>query len=202
MERAGMSPGPRSGRLLWPRRNDLMRRVDWIEAALLVATVIVGLILLPVALVIGSETYAAQSSLVDEQARTRHEAVAVLLADAQKVTVSIGGEVASNSTVPVRAQWQAPDGETRVGLVTATAGTPTGTKVRIWLDPNGNPVDQPLTSADATASAVTLALVSWVSAVGLLVGLFCIAHAGLNRSRSLAWQREWAQVEPSWSHRA
>lgn len=128
------------------------------------------------------------------------EVTATLLADTPRVTLSIGGEVASVSTSAVRAQWRTPKGEIRVGPVSVADGSRTGTEVPVWLDSQGNPAEAPLTPEDATASAVTIAIV-WGTVIGLLARLFLAARAGLNRWRSVAWQREWAEVEPGWSHR-
>jgi hypothetical protein len=200
MERAGTSSGPRFAGVIWPRRSKLVRPVDRFELALLVTGVLIGLLVLPVALMLGSDTYAAQSLMAKEQSSARHETTATLLADAPTTTVA-AGETASAGTSAVRAEWHTPDGRTRVGLIIADDGTRAGTRIPVWLDAEGNPVNRPLTPTDAVASAITVTVIVWTVALALLTGLFLLSRACLDRCRSLAWQRQWAEVEPEWSHR-
>lgn len=68
-------------RRLWPHRNELMRPADWIEATLLIAAIAAALVLFPVALTVGSDTYARQLALGQEQLRDRHQTTAILLED-------------------------------------------------------------------------------------------------------------------------
>jgi hypothetical protein len=58
----------------------------------------------------------------------------------------------------------------RVGLVTASAGSPAGTTVPIWLVSDGNPVDQPLTPADAEMVENGAVADHEVAAVGSVAG--------------------------------
>jgi hypothetical protein len=54
----------------------MMRPSDWVQAALRVAVLTVAAVLLPIALAIGSETYANQSRLGEQQSQTRYPATA------------------------------------------------------------------------------------------------------------------------------
>lgn len=202
MNEIGVSPTARFVRRIWPQRNELMRRTDWVQAALLLAVLTLSLVLLPVALAAGSETYAAQSRMSAQQTETRHPAIAVLEADAppDDTSASMGYSTAQAATAPVPARWQVPEGGTRTGKVPAANGLHAGDEVTIWLDQNGNVVAQPLDLGTALAGGITIAALIWLSAVGLLAGAYLGARAVLNRRRSVIWAREWARVEPTWSH--
>jgi hypothetical protein len=186
---------------MWLRHNDMMRRTDWVQAALLVAVFAAAIVLLPIALAAGSETYASRSQVVQEQRQTRHPATATLMQDAPPVTYGTHGEVVTKfADVPAR--WTAPDGSERTGKVTAKQGTKSGEPVRIWLDEAANPVAEPLKHADAAVAGIVTAMSIWGSVVVGLFVLYRLARFGLNRYRSAAWEREWARVEPDWTRSA
>jgi hypothetical protein len=200
MNELWMSPAARFVRRIWPRRNELMRPADWVQAALLLATLLLSLILLPVALATGSEAYARQSRISTQQSQTRHPATAVLEVDAPAATTDASLGFTTATVAPlVRARWQLPAGGSRSGPVPAASGLRAGDEVPIWLDQNGNAVDAPLTAGDATVDGIVLTALIWLSSVGLLAGGYLMVSAGLNRHRSTAWAREWARVEPDWN---
>jgi hypothetical protein len=185
-------------RRLWPRRNELMRPADWIEAACLLAVLIAALVLLPVTLAVGSETYANQARLGQEQSRTRHPTTATLATDAPPQSVGTRGELVRGvSLVPAR--WTLPDGTERAGTVLADDGARAGDPVAIWLDGAGNVTEAPISDGHAAGDGFAVALALWISAVAVLYVIFLLTRAVLNRSRSAAWQREWARVERDWS---
>ena len=194
----GASNSLRLCRRLWPRRSELMRRADWLEAALLVAMITIALLVVPVALAVGSETYANQVRVGDEQSLTRHPATATLVSDAPPQAAGTRGETVSG-TSQVPARWTLPNGTERAGTVRATNGARTGDPVSIWLDEAGNPTDGPITDGQAASAGLAVAMGLWVCAAAALCVLFLLARAGLNRARSAAWQREWARVEPGWT---
>ena len=194
----GTSNSLRLCRRLWPRRSELMRRADWLEAALGVAVITLALMLVPVALAVGSETYANQVRAGNEQSLTRHPATATLVADAPPQPVGTRGEAVSGAS-QVPARWTLPNGTERAGTVRADNGTRAGDPVSIWLDESGNLTDGPITDGQAASAGLAVAIGLWVCAAAVLSVIFLLARAGLNRARSAAWQREWARVEPDWT---
>lgn len=197
-EQAG--PLLRLARRWWPAGNPLARTTDWIQTALLVTVVLLGLVLVPVALVLGSEAYARQSSAAENQAGTAHAVTATLIVNAPPATLGTRGTIVAGMS-PVQARWQLPDGSTRVGQIEVVDGSLAGARVPIWVDRAGNPVDRPATSADAVAAGVTLASATLIGGLSLLAGLFFVGRLVLDRRRYAAWQREWTDVEPAWRHR-
>jgi hypothetical protein len=186
---------------LWLRRNELMRRADWVQAALLVAVIVAAVVLLPIALAAGSETYARQAQLGEEQRQARHRVTAVLTQDAPPVTYGTHGEVVT-SFANVPARWTAPDGAERTGKVSAKLGTKSGESVQVWLDEAGNPIAEPMKLAEAKVAGIVTAMSIWGCAVTGLLVLYLLARFGLNKYRSAAWEREWARVEPAWTRTA
>jgi hypothetical protein len=191
---------PRPGRRIWPRRNVLMRRVDWVEAALRLVVATAAIVLIPVALTLGSETYAGQLHSSEEQSRARQQVTATLVQDAPGAPMALGGESATTRST-VRVRWRQSDGVERTGMVPVPDGLHSGANLPIWLDAAGNPVAEPISSDRAAAGAIAVAVGSWTIGVGLLVVIMVVTHVVLNRRRAQEWGRAWARVEPDWSRR-
>lgn len=185
-------------RRLWPRRNELMRRTDWLQAALLTAAITAALVLLPIALAVGSETYANQSQIAEQQRQARQPATATLDKDAPPVATGTRGEAVSN-VANVPATWMLQDGTGRTGTVQADLGAKKGSPVRIWLDDKGNLAAEPITHEEAAMAGVAIAMGLWLCVTAGLCVLYLLARFGLGRYRSGTWEREWARVEPDWT---
>src|SRR5439155_4970348 len=138
-----------------------------------------------------------QSLISREQSRTWHPATAVLLADAPPGSVDANlGYSTRKPTTPVRARWQLPDGGTRLGKIEVGSGSRVGAKVPIWLNQAGEPAGERITAKDAAAIGFFAGAAVLIAGVAGAGGMFLLIRLPLNRSRSRAWQREWARVEP------
>jgi hypothetical protein len=189
----------RLARIVWPHRNPLARGTDRLEGVTLTIAVVVSLLLVPVALVLGSVVHADLTAKGELQARTAHETVAVLTADAPRSTFD-GHGVAIAGKSKVAARWTAPDGSVHTGRVQANDGLKTGAKVRIWVGRHGDLVDRPVSAADADAAGAFAALGAWTTVVCLLALLQTCLHLALNRRRYRAWDEQWERVEPGWNN--
>jgi hypothetical protein len=187
----------RLARLALPYRNSLARGNDKLESATLAFVVLFGLLLGPVMLVFGSIVHADMVTAGEQQARTRHPAVAVLTQDAPDTEVGEQGSTYSGKPM-VPATWTKPDGTTGKGEVEAAYGLTVGAKVDVWLDQLGRVVERPVTEADAAADGLLAAFVGWVTVLALLTGVQAGVHLLLNRRRYRAWDRQWERVEPGW----
>lgn len=190
----------RFGRLLRPGRNPLARGADRLEGAVVLGSVLLALVLVPVMLTLGSATYASLAEESVRQTADRYETVAVLTQDAPAVAFGPSGEVVGGrSEVPAR--WLLPAGAVRTGAVTADDGMKAGAEVSVWLDDSGSPVAPPMSTTQATAAGVLVAVAGWSVIAGLLaLGCWGLHHA-LNRRRYRAWAQEWARLEPDWHDR-
>ncbi|MBK1782825.1 Rv1733c family protein [Prauserella cavernicola] len=193
------SSGGRTARL-WRRvhvgRNPLARRGDRLEARLLVTFLLVALFAIPVMASLGSETYAARLAVAEREAGAKHQAKAVLLADAP-VSMTAG----EMENVRVRASWRTPDGFDRVGEVATYRGSTRGTEIPVWLDERGDLTSPPVTKSGAATDAVSVAISAWLGVLALCALVFAAVRGLLSRLRAAQWAREWARVEREWSRR-
>ncbi|ASR35937.1 hypothetical protein BAY61_14025 [Prauserella marina] len=181
-------------RRIHPGRNPLVRLSDRVESAALVAAVVIPLLALPFVAAVGSDSYAREIAVAQQQQRTRHEVEAVLLTDAP-ATQRNTGTAGTGPTVSARAEWSLPDGSRRTGMVPARAAAPAGTTVEIWLDETGRPVPPPMSRGVIAWNAFAVSLTVWIGVV-LLSGLLFVAlrHA-LDRGRYHRWQSEWSAFD-------
>jgi hypothetical protein len=189
------SPAMRVARWLrwyWPGRNPLRRRCDRTEAAVLGALLVTFAVTGPLT-ALAATHWAYGNAMESRHAAlaSGHQVPAVLLTAAT---------VAPASFVPMaRAAWTTPDGARRTGAVSLAAGTPAGTKIQVWLDASGRPIDPPLDPAQAQAQAaftgvlavIFLAMLLWAAGLGV--------HCAVDRRRMAAWGDEWRATGPKWS---
>jgi hypothetical protein len=173
-------------------RNALARRSDRVQAALLIAVVVVGLSAIPFAAAVASGKYAQQTRISVQQTSSRHLATATLLGDGAAVEASGRASAAGTSTA---ATWPLPDGTLRTGTVSAGQGTLAGQTVPIWIDSAGNPVAAPLSADAVDIVAVGVGLGLWLGLCLALASLYLLTRYGLDRARSAQWQRDWALLE-------
>src|SRR5689334_20773277 len=163
-------------RWLWPFHGVPVRRADRIEAAVLISVLTLTLLLLPIALALGSQAYASHLRLVDQQSHSRVPATATLLTDAPPDPAGANGpgHVTQKLTAKVEARWSLANGDARMGWVDADKGLRAGAQVPIWLDQDGNLASPPLTGADAAGAAVTALLSTLLLGVISLMAFFLI----------------------------
>ncbi|MGY1731629.1 hypothetical protein ACI798_08905 [Geodermatophilus sp. SYSU D01045] len=180
--RRGLGPGART--------TDRVELVSWLASVLLAVAVV------PVALAVASVVASDTGALAERQAAQLRQVPAVLLADAE---VLPGSPTSLRATAPAR--WRAPDGATREDTVPVVPGTPAGATVPVWTGPDGGRSAPPIEGTDVAVVSVTSGVLT------LLLGLAtaAVTHAGVcawaGRARDRAWAREWAEVEPLWAHR-
>jgi len=177
--------------------NTLARPTDRRHARLRVFCIAVWFVALPVAAVVGLLFAADGLHEAATQAQDRTPATAVLLADAPKVTLTANGTAVISST-QVAARWTAPDGSSRTGTVPANTGAVAGTKVPIWLDKSGSPVDPPVTSGAAVGMGLGVGAGSWLALGAILLLSFRLGVRALDRRRRAEWERDWQRVAPIW----
>jgi len=184
-------------RLLRPGRNPLARGSDRLEAFAWAATVTALLMAVAIALAVGTVVRVDLSARAHEQATTRHQETAVLLADA--LPEDVRSPAVRRVWTP--AAWPGPDGTVH-GDVPAPADARSGETVGIWVDEAGRQVPRPI---DRTI-VVSNALVAGVVTLLLLTTVVVTAHVAVGhllwRHRARQWAADWAAVEPRWAGRA
>jgi hypothetical protein len=183
-------------RRLFPGSNPLRRRSDRVEGGALAVAVLLVALAVPVGVQAGVRVAGAEARQADHLRTTGRPSVAVLLADTPRST----GQEGVGERVPVRARWTTAHGS-RVGLIDANAGMTRGSKMRIWVDRQGDPVDAPAHRGQIVIAGIGAGL-------GLLLGVTLSVWLGwrlvrgvLDRGRLAAWDREWRRIGPRWTHR-
>ena len=153
-----------------------------------------ALLVLLASLLVGIGSFGALTQRAAVEARDRTPTSAVVLEDVPLVPAAGALAVA-----PVR--WTDPDGVERTGSAEVTAPLTAGDQVRIWVGTDHRPVRAPITRLAAGMAASTVTVL--VLAVGVLLVLLFgrLAFARVGRMRGAEWEREWEEVEPTWTRR-
>jgi hypothetical protein len=174
--------------MTWPvlrffSRSPLMRTTDRVEAAVAALAVLLVVIAAACAGVIGTMIHDTETQNYLEQARTRH-AVMVRAVDDGK---SAGSAEATASTV--HARWQA-NGVDQTDILASQYAVKAGDSLKIWVDYEGNRVDQPTPIARAAMDALTVAAVGWLVVALAVAQVVAAVRAHLKYIRDVQWERE------------
>ena len=181
-------------------RNPLRRRTDRIEAVIRLVTLILLLVVVPIA-VIAAGRQADHVALRRAQAQqaAEHEVTAVLLQQAQ--ASGVPDPYTSIQLTLVLARWQAPGQSPRSGQVLAPAGAPAGSSVTVWIDASGAVAPPPPDHRDIVGDVTYAVVVTGLVASLLLLGSNALARRVLDRARLNAWDAEWRATGPLWTGR-
>ncbi|GAA5160491.1 Rv1733c family protein [Amycolatopsis sacchari] len=182
-------------------RNPLARRSDRVEAVVLLVAVLGLLIALPLAALVGTNTYRGQLAVSAQQQASRHLTTATLVENAPTPVPATDGAYlsANGGTTGTHARWTLPDGAERVGTVAADPGSPAGTRVPVWLSDAGNPVPAPMTSSDATTTGILAGIFAWLVVALGLTAVYWSVRLVLDRRRAVHWEREWQYAGERWA---
>lgn len=182
---------------LLPRRGSLARRWDRIEAAVVLALMVLAVLAVPAAVVTGSEYHARQETIAAAQRAERQPAKAVLLAPTSPETATEGGS--APGTEGVAARWEA-GGTERTGTIQAHSGLSAGTTVDTWLDRAGNPVGPPRSEISVIGLAVGLGALAWAAVNAALMIVYVAVRFVLDNRRWAGWEHEWDVLD--WKSRS
>jgi hypothetical protein len=179
-------------------RNPLRRRSDRVETVILAALLAAFLGGAPLAAHAAATWISATSQQELRAQQATYRQVTAVLLDAAVTVPGYGG---GYSPAQATAQWRAPDGAVRTGLIATPAGAKAGRTVRIWTNLSGELVT-PL-QQDQIASRADLAAMAAVAALGIVLLTAAVAvRRALDRRRMTAWEAEWLATGPRWSSRA
>jgi hypothetical protein len=190
-------PVRRALRSLTPGRNPLARRSDRLEALSWVAAAFALVLVLPIALAVGTVVGAGLSARAHEQAVTRHEESAVLLAD----PLPAEDRFPAVRSLRFPAVWSGPDGAVH-GEVLAPVDARAGGTVTIWVDEAGRQVPRPIDRTVVASNALVAGILSFLLLTTAVVTGQCLLGALLGWHRARQWAADWAVVEPRWAGRA
>jgi hypothetical protein len=133
--------------------------------------------------VIGTMIHDAETQNYLEQARTRHSVVAKAVDDSK----SAGSAEAAASTV--HARWQA-NGVDHTDILASQYAVKASDSLQIWVDDDGNRVDQPTPIARAAMDALSVAVVGWLVVALAVAQVVAVVRAHLKSMRDVQWERE------------
>jgi len=176
-------------------RNALIRPVDRIEGAVLVASYAAFGVAVVIACIFGTHTYLVQRAAT---AGVR-PAAAVLLQDGPSAD-SLG------RVGQAEARWFVPGSGEQSGVLTTEtapdiAGAAAGARITVWLNRSGQLTGPPADEAVMIIySLVAGAMVAALAGMALLV-VYALCRVALDRRRLAAWESAWNRTGPKWGTR-
>ncbi|NUU21413.1 MAG: hypothetical protein HOV68_07830 [Streptomycetaceae bacterium] len=104
--------------------------------------------------------------------------------------------------VTAQVSWTAADGTVRAEKVPVRPPGRVGETTTIWLDRDGTPVAEPPPRDQSVLDAISVGAAVLMAGTLVLVAGYAGERALFMRARMAAWDREWAQVAPTWSARS
>lgn len=193
-----MNPIPAPVRTRGWREHPLRRRVDVLEARLLL---LIGSAVLVGAPAVGTAAgwyaYDHDRAAAAVQEASRRPVRAEVLEDAP----ASADETGRLARVPVQVRWTTTDGHYATGAVPVPPGTGRGDRTEIWLDREGRVVTAPLNGRDVWAGALTAGLLGGALTAGAGAFAATAVRVACGRRRAAGWASEWDRVEPEWRRR-
>jgi hypothetical protein len=174
--------------MTWPvlrlfSRNPLMRTSDRIEAAVVTLAGLLVVVAAACAGAIGTMIHDTGTQNYLEQARTRHAVVAIAVADSKPAVLP------ETTASTVHARWQV-NGINHADLLGWAYPVKAGEQLQIWVDRDGNRVDQPTPIARADMNAWTAAVVGWLIVLLAAAQVVRAVRAHATRMRDAQWERD------------
>jgi hypothetical protein len=165
-------------------RNPLVRAIDRLELLIIALGILVSLVAAACAGALGTAVHDARTAVYIAQAQTRHTVTAKAIADS-----SIVLSVYDNMATTVNARWQV-NGIEHTGSINWPNAVETGDPLTIWVDRDGNRVDAPAPTSQASADAIGVAYVAWQTVALAVAGSVYWGRRRLDRRRESAWEHD------------
>lgn len=195
-----------AGSILTPRRwpifrlvsrNPLVRSSDRAEALAHWVAVIFAVIAIPLAVTVGGNIHNSLLDTVARQSAAAHSVQATAVEKSQSLLTPNGGDAM------VEARWSY-NSVGHIESVHVDSALDAGEQFPLYVNDEGKPATEPMTSADATANTVLVVTTFYFAVLtGCLLFLMAV-RALLERSRRRAWDVELAQLSDSgdgWARR-
>jgi hypothetical protein len=166
-----------------------MRNTDRVEAAVAALAVLLVVIAAACAGVIGTMIHDAETQNYREQARTRHVVVVRAVADSKSADSADAADAADATAFAVHARWQV-NGVDHTDILASRYAVKAGEPLQIWVDADGNRVDQPTPIARAAMDASSVAVVGWLVVALAAAEVVAVVRAHLKHMRDAQWERE------------
>ncbi len=176
--------------------NPLRRRVDRLEAVIMIALMLTFVVAAPL-LGITAGRLAGASGLARVRAESGwREVPAVLLVSGAEGVAAAAGD---GNVAWVPARWTAPAGGARKGIIAVDPNAQAGARVQIWVTRAGQLTHAKITGADLANRIAMGVLLAVLSAGVLLAAAAWAVRVLANRRRLASWTQAWAATGPRWS---
>ncbi|MFE9425656.1 hypothetical protein ACFYNO_22110 [Kitasatospora sp. NPDC006697] len=181
------------GRALGRDRNPLCRPVDRARSRLLLA-LWAGVVLAAVAgTVVALALLGVRRAEAQRAGAHLHQVTATVTG--RPVADSTDAAAAAS------AAWSYPGADRHSGTVSVPGDAAAGSRVPVWVGDSGSPAGAPPTeTAMVTGAALDGTGAALLVAVAAQTG-YLLRRRALDRRAERAWEPDWAQVEPFWSGR-
>ncbi|MFI2611738.1 hypothetical protein [Kitasatospora sp. NPDC018619] len=190
-------------RALGARHEPLARPVDRARARAWLCAALGALLALALCAGASLLLYRATAHQADADRARLHRVDAVVRAVPDRTTTA-GSRLTGgySNQLDVDAAWTAPDGTQRVGTVQAPHSAVTGSRIPVWVEPDGTVTAAPAARAALAVSAACTGAGALLVLLALLTLALRLRLQTLDRRAEAAWTTEWARLEPLWSGRA
>jgi hypothetical protein len=154
----------------------------------------------PLAVFAATGTARHLEHLAAAEAADRHRVRAVVVADTRPLdrVADTPGDSAGPIRVQAQGRWVSPTGRVCTRTVLVPAGTPAGTVVSVWANPQCTLTRPPLDPVDIPGTATAMALVPLLGVPVAAWACYAVLCAALDARRDRRWTEGWTAVEPDW----
>jgi hypothetical protein len=186
----------RTSWILGGGRNALRRRIDRVEAAVLVGLAVLFVIAAPLLAVFAAHLTQVATLREARADSSFREVSATLLTNANAGRPEPDGWA---NVALVSSRWIAPDGRVRTGPLEVGLGMRAGSHVQIWVTRSGQLTAPPPSGGDMAARMALAAVTAVFGLAGLLSLVAVAVRLAADRRRMADWARAWAATSPRWS---
>ncbi|MEV3971535.1 hypothetical protein AB0K68_25855 [Streptomyces sp. NPDC050698] len=171
------------------RRNVLRRRVDLVEAWVVLVGWVLALLGGTAAGLLAAGT--VQQAVERQRAETR-QVTAVVTEDAPGPPPA---RAASDHRVWGKVRWTAPDGSTHREEARVAPEAPAGSTVSVWVNRSGDLTTPPVSGGEAWLHTAMGGALAGVFAGGTALGAMWLTRLALDRRRMAQWDAEWERID-------
>ncbi|WP_039931794.1 Rv1733c family protein [Streptomyces viridochromogenes] len=171
------------------RHNALKRRVDVVEAWVVLAGWVLALV---GGVLAGLLAAGAVETAVERQRAERRQVAAVVVEDAPGPSMA---RSAGDHRVWGKVRWTAPDGTTHREQARVPARAPAGSTTPVWVNRSGDITAPPVSDVEAWLHTAVGGGLAGVFAGGVVLGAVWLTRLSLDRRRMAQWDAEWERID-------
>ncbi|MFC8141022.1 hypothetical protein ACFUKV_04525 [Streptomyces paradoxus] len=171
------------------RRNALKRRVDVVEAWVVLAGWVLALL---GGLVAGMLAAGTVERAAERQRAESRQVTAVVVEDAPGPCPA---RTASDHRVWGKVRWTAPDGSTHREEARVAPRAPAGSTISVWVNRSGDVTSRPVSSGEVWLHTAMGGALAGFFAGGTVLAAAWLTRLALDRRRLAQWDAEWERID-------